>query len=320
MDSRLRLLFLQQIEPVSPTRQPDPSIRLIWDPQMFCQNYSKDGSGHPESCPYCPLGFKDGHLTFEGKKTVSNEFADPDDVVTFLKTNAAPLDYMLEICGGEPLLYPYLDEVLGTSLPEPWLWGMTSNSLHTPMIQKLKKNGALKRCWSWNASWHPHSKQEDRFARNLLLIRSGLAYDVQLRSTIVVTEETIERIDEIVDFLEALPIDGYQFHCSTFGGIQQEEAEAELGRRLQEKVGEDTFKSKISTYISPPRQTRECNYYSKLIAINPDGQVYPCTIFSFKGLDPIGHVKDNFLLSALPQTTRSCSHECVAPCDYVKLV
>lgn len=280
-------------------------MKLVWFPQWFCQNYAADGESFGSNCPYCPYGYQNGRLVFEGQETASNSLADPADVLAFFNANAGCLGRVVEISGGEPLLYPHLDAIL-LALAD-WRWAITSNTLHTKMIRRLNQGRALARCLCWTASYHPLSNQDERFRDNIRELReSGVG---NIRITLVVSTHTIDRIEESLSFIQSMRPDGYQFHLNSHSDLSR-------NPQLRERI--ERVAPNIMQYAGHIPVGRICDRHGKLMALGADGTLYECVTKAYRNLDPICKVDGSVLLAALPRRVAMCRLPCFAVCDHVK--
>ncbi len=284
-------------------------MKLVWMPQWFCQNYDRDGDGHGEKCPYCPYGFRNGRLVFETQETASNKLADHRMVLAFFRRNAGPLGSFLEISGGEPLLYPHLDGMLGEAGLPGWAWAITSNTLHTPMIRRLADSGALARCVAWAASYHPLAGTEEVFASNVQLLRSlGARY---IHSTVTVSKHTVDHVPRAIRFVSSLGLNAFQFHLDSHGDLADNEAFrerlAELAPGVRQLAGD------VPIHI-------RCNRNAVLLALGADGTLYHCVTKAYRNLDPICQIQGELDLAQLPTDVTYCGVPCFAVCDHVKHV
>lgn len=281
-------------------------MKLVWMPQWFCQNYDLDaGNGHGKKCPYCPYGYRHGKLVFEDRETASNSLADPEAAVGFFQTNASAFGRFLEISGGEPLLYPHLDRVLG-SLPD-WSWAITSNTLNDCMIRRLGEVGALTRCVSWAASYHPLAGTDEQFAGNIRLMQElGVAF---IHSTLTVSVHTIDRLRESVDFIVRLRVNAFQFHLDSHGDVSK-------NTLLREHLAREFPQVQQLAGVVPVHIV--CNQHGVLLCLGADGTLYPCVSKAYQNLDPICRIDAGTRIEDLPVKVEYCGTPCFAVCDHPK--
>ena len=285
-------------------------IKLVWFPQWFCQNYTL-GSSYGSKCPYCPYSFDraSNRLIFDGVLSGSNRLAPAESVLRFFRENADVIGRFLEISGGEPLLYPHLDRVLGADgVSHGWQWAITSNTLNTAMIEKVIRSsgGRIDGCISWTASYHPFSGEDEAFARNVRLVRAHCGN--YLNATVVVSERTMGRLKGAHDFLSSLPFNTVQLHLDAHGTADTES----LRQRAADLIGP------VPAYAGAPPQGIVCNKNAALIAVGPDGTLYECVTKAYQNLDPLGTVDSVPRLTDLPERIEYCDVACFACCDRVK--
>jgi hypothetical protein len=284
-------------------------MKLVWFPQWFCQNYSKSGNSFGGGCPYCPYGFRNGRLVFENRETSSNDLGDFADLLAFFHANAECLGGFLEVSGGEPLLYPRLDKVLGDDGLPGWHWAVTTNTLHAAMIERLAACGALARCVCWTASYHPLSHNDEIYTRNIVRLAELGAFNV--RATVVVSVYTIDHIERSLDVLRGLPLAGFQFHVDSHGDLSKN---PQLRERLQ-AIAPDVWQ-----FAGLVPQGRVCDRNGQLMAVGADGTLYECVTKAYQNLDPICKVNGSVLLAELPRRIDYCDVPCFAICDHIKHV
>lgn len=284
-------------------------MKLVWFPQWFCQNYAKDGLSFGAACPYCPYGFRNGRLVFENQETAPNDLAPCEEVLAFFRANADYLGQFLEVSGGEPLLYPQLDRMLGDEGLPGWWWAITTNTLHTKMIRRLAEAGAIARCATWTASYHPHSGNDELYAANIRLLRELGASN--LRATLVVSVHTIDRVEAALDYLRELPLNGFQFHVDSHGDLSKN---PELRQRVA-AIAADVWQ-----FAGHVPQGIVCDRNHQLLAVGADGTLYECVTKAYRNLDPICKVNGSVLLSELPRRVDYCDVPCFAICDHIKHV
>lgn len=287
------------------------NIRLVWFPTWACQNYSKEGVSGSDSCPYCPYGMKNGELLFEDKPVYTNLIEDPEVISGFLAKNAAKLG-VLDISGGEPLLYPHLVEVLSHPGLQDVEWAITSNTLSESAIDKLIASGVLARCQCWTASYHANAGKDDIFRRNIEKLSKHVK---KVKTTIIVAESTIDKLNSTMEFVSSLPITDYSVHADCH---DDESKMLELQRFVDERFPE----SKVATAErkNGKKTPIQCKMFEKLLALGPDGMLYNCVTHTYTNKDPICKVHAEYALEELEaeEGEYSCKDNCFAICDHIK--
>lgn len=282
-------------------------MKLVWFPAWLCQNYTL-GESFGRKCPYCPysLSKQSNRLIYNNVETSSDERAEASDLIAFFSENYTAMEGFIEVSGGEALMRRDLAFILASV---NHAWAMTSNTLLDDAIDSLIHTRALARCTSWSASWHPCSGQEARYARNAtLLAQCG----VNIRATVVVAKQTIDKLKETLDFLKSIPLCGINWHLDAHGDT---EAVPELKRRADEILGEG-----VAYLAGPPPRGKMCNRHEMLMAVGADGTLYQCVTFAYQNKYPICKVKSGVSLRSLPRRVEWCDEECFACCDHIKHV
>lgn len=280
-------------------------MKIVWFPAWVCQNYTF-GESYGEKCPYCPysLNTETNRLIYNNQETSSDDRAEASDLIAFFVENYKEMNGSLEVSGGEALLRRDLPFILAAI---PHKWSMTSNTLASAAIDSIISTGAILRCNSWTASWHPRSGREELYARN---IRALADVGRPARATVVVAKATLEALPKTVEFLNSLPLAGVNWHLDTHGDQSDVQAIKESADRV---LGEG-----VAYLAGPAPRGRLCNRHDKLMAVGPDGTLYECVTFAYQNKHPIGKVNGRMLLKNLPQRIEWCDEECFACCDHIK--
>ncbi len=282
-------------------------MKLVWFPAWLCQNYTF-GESYGKKCPYCPYSLKKetNRLIYNNQETSSDERAEASDLIGFFCANYEAMGGLLEISGGEALMRQDLGFILGAV---PHRWGMTSNTLHTARIESLTRTGAMARCVSWTASWHPCSGQEEVFERNIKMLAS---VGVFARATVVIAKQTVDGLAATIEYLRRLPLSGVNWHLDTHGDVNEV---AWLKAKADSILGDN------AVYLAGPSpRGKMCNRHDNLMAVGADGSLYQCVTFAYQNVDPICKVNKSVLLSKLPKRIEWCDAECFACCDHIKHV
>jgi len=278
---------------------------MVWFPNWTCQNYTM-GRSFGKRCPYCPFSFdqKSNRLIYENEICGSNEYAPLDDLIGFFNSNFNEIGGHLDISGGEVLLRKDVPDILASI---SHTWSITSNTLMTSAIERIISNGSIKRCLAWTASYHPLSNRDDQFEKSIRL----LSLHRPARVTVVIANSTIDLLKDIISYLKSLPITGITWHMDAHGPDEIDH----LVWQAEQVVGE-----KIRCLAGPPLKGVMCRVNENLLAVSPDGQLYPCATFAYTNESPISRVSESVKLSELPREVRWCDHECFACCDHIKHV
>jgi hypothetical protein len=280
-------------------------MKIVWFPAWICQNYTF-GQSYGEKCPYCPysLSIQTGRLIYNDQETSSDERAEANDLIGFFCENYEAMGRHLEISGGEALMRKDLPFILAAI---PHRWAITSNTISTAVIQSIITTGAISRCTSWTASWHPKSGRQEQFADNIRMIADA---GVRPRATVVIAESTLEGLSCTIEYLGSLPLSGVNWHLDAHG---KPEAVAMLKAKADAVLGDN-----VAYLAGPAPRGRLCNRHEKLMAVSPDGTLYQCVTFTYQNKHPLGKVNAKFRLKDLPVRIEWCDDECFACCDHVK--
>lgn len=282
-------------------------IQFCWMPTWSCQNYDKDGGGTNPKCPYCPLGIKNGRLTFGGKSGCKNGNVDPEEMAAFLLRNRDAIGSQLTISGGEPLASPSLVPVLQRIVANGFTWGITSNTmLHRPLARLSAALHGFSSCQAWTASFHPLAgDSRAELASNLHFLRiNGLKY---LYVNLVISQETATLAEQAVAWLTALPIDRVNLLVDMY-----RQSDIDLAVFLAEK-----HPGKVLPVGSGKTITGTlCRTASEWLVTSPTGAIYQCVRKCYEEIDQIGHISNFFIVNN--PTAEWCGLDCSHTCDQVK--
>jgi hypothetical protein len=280
-------------------------MKLVWFPAWLCQNYTL-GESFGKKCPYCPYSLKKetNRLIYNNEETSSDDRAEASDLIGFFCENYEAMGRHLEVSGGEALMRRDISFILAAI---PHRWAMTSNTLLESAVEAIIKTGAVKRCTSWTASWHPCSGQEDKFSANIRrLAKAGRPP----RATVVIANSTIDGLAGTIEFLRSLPLAGINWHLDT----HQNPADIAM---LKAKA--DCILGEGAVYLAGPApKGRLCNRHDRLMALAPDGTLYQCVTFAYQNKYPVAKVGARFRLDSLAKKVEWCGEECFACCDHIK--
>lgn len=274
-------------------------MKLVWFPTWRCNNYADKSR-----CPYCPYNFdhEEGRLTYQGELSGKEGRIPPEVIKDLCRNNFAYLGGKIEISGGEPLAYKGLSEALDSRIR----WAITSNTSIRGGVKELIESGAMKRCFSWTASYHPLSRRVSAFADNIEDIkRQG----VNVAITVVVSEETLPTLERTKRFVDSLPANGVNYHMETHKDVPDS-----LATEAIKILGEVPF------IAGKPKQGTLCHKGSRLCALAPDGSIYECVTHCYTGKKKVGKVKIGTDLEKVLEKGKDewCDDECFACCDWVK--
>jgi MoaA/NifB/PqqE/SkfB family radical SAM enzyme len=248
------------------------------------------------ACSYCPFDFGNesensytwGGYGFDHK--IEKEIK-PDEVLRYLES-AQP--YHLEICGGEPILWPGLRELI-RGIPEGNTWAITSNTLNDI------KNIDFTKCICWSASWH--ETNYDKFIENVKAIK--IKFKDIFINMVFRRETLLENLKMMFCFLSQGITPNIIPEVNP-GVDWQDSAEwkmlsnmKKMGYRLIDDLGIPT-QEKTSGYLCKGGDT----YFN----IGPDGKLYTCYSETMRG-ESFGSIYDSVWI-------KGDVHECHKPCYF----
>lgn len=215
--------------------------------------------------------------------------------------------YHLDFCGGEPLLYEGLTEMIEHFPPEA-TWAMTSNTLKTDVIKRISPIGSV----AWTAS--DHHVNDDVFASNLWILRRK---GFNVRVTIVFTPDNYKRVLDKMKLYRELnvginlhPFFKQGFSWNDHSDIYNEVKKAAFDMNQDNSIN---FVGNIEKEFKGKGEHPACPGGSNYFALSPDGKMYRC-VSSYVVLNrpPIGHIKD----VEPSKLVQPCDGGCVFTCDF----
>lgn len=215
--------------------------------------------------------------------------------------------YHLDFCGGEPLIYDGILEMVD-HFPNGSTWAITSNTLASALIKRISPIG----CVSWTAS--DHFIQEDKFVNNLWVLRRK---GFHVRVTMVFTPENYQTVLDKMNLYRQMNI-GINLHPLFKQGFSWHEHN-DIFNQVREKALElkqdnaVNFVGSIHKEFKGEGKHPACPGGSNFFALSPDGKVYRCVSgYVVLNRPPLGHIRD-FEPFKLAQP---CEGGCVFSCDF----
>jgi len=207
--------------------------------------------------------------------------------------------YLLEMTGGEPLMYKNLDK-LTRHLPHHSRWAITSNTLNRELIKKLPEHN----CLSWTASYQ--FCEDDRFISNLFLLKiKGL----KPRVTVVITPQNHQFAFKKIKWLTDL---GY---CVNIHPVLKKDFSWQEQMDIWDKAKAFADGDRIRfiddiSYRWVEHRYDFCEAGKNYFMLLPDGRVLRCysQILTEKDLGYIWNFAPHSIM--MP-----CNMGCVFPCD-----
>lgn len=289
-------------------------IQLCWMPTWSCQNYSREGDGRNHACPYCPLGLRDGRLTFNGTPGSANGTVDPKVMISFLLRHREIFGDQITISGGEPLTAPALIPVLKGIAQYGFKWGITSNTLlHKPLAKLSAELSGFASCNSWTASFHPASPKINddfvAFADNARFLRlNGCRW---LYCNLVASCATISAIESCIEKLHDLPFDRINLLVDMY---QHTEAGHTVDRAI---AMQEKYPGRIMAVGSGKTiKGVKCATTGRFLVASPTGVIYQCVRKCYQEIDPIGNIEETTI--STNNDGEWCGLDCPHTCDQVK--
>jgi len=215
--------------------------------------------------------------------------------------------YHLDFCGGEPLIYDGLLEMID-HFPRGCTWAMTSNTLASEVIKRISPIGSV----AWTAS--DHFTREDMFINNLwILRRKGFS----VRVTMVFTPENykavldkMKRYQEMKIGINLHPLfkQGFSWydHNNVYDEVKQKAVEMNNNNSIN-------FIGAINKRFKGEGRHPACPGGANFFSLSPDGKVYRCvSSYVVLNKEPIGHIKD----VEPSKLAQPCEGGCVFTCDF----
>ena len=205
--------------------------------------------------------------------------------------------YHLELTGGEPTIYPHLEDLLA-HIPCDSTWAITSNTLNNVRLFEPKN------CISWTASYHYHDR--GKFLDNIQWLKQR---GFPLRCTLVMTPENHDHMMSVIhDFRKAdVQVNVHPVLKPGFSWDKYPELITEM-RALHDGVW-------VNFIDAIPKQWdgdyyEKCDAGGKYFSVMPDGSVIRCySAILWHGV--MGHISDFEPNSQM----RPCNKPCRFPCD-----
>jgi len=252
-------------------------------------------------CPYCAYNPKpqEGYVdVYTGASKIPMSEVSPREWIGFL----APFkETLVEICGGEPLLYDGLSQIIDCLHPTS-KYAMTSNTTQLKTIFKLDPSN----CYSWTASYHPSASEpygDLDFFINVLQEMKRYGYR-NVACTIVYlpwkyTSEYVASIQKRFKG-EGIPLNWQPYVWKDYKWKPEHLAKA---KELLPSYLPDWDDGRLKT----------CGAGDTAFAVNCDGTVYRClSTLTFNG-DPLGNIKTGW--NPIKSATE-CVSSCMWTCDY----
>lgn len=215
--------------------------------------------------------------------------------------------YHLDFCGGEPLIYEGIIELLEHFPPES-TWAITSNTLATPVIKRINPTHNI----AWTAS--DHFTKEDTFINNLWILRKK---GFSLRVTVVFTPDNYNDVLAKMKIYREMKI-GVNLHPMFKQGFSWHE-HADIYNEVKQKAFELNSDNAINFVANIEKEFKgkgshpACPGGSNYFSLSPDGKIYRC-VSSYVVLNrpPLGHIKD----MEPTKLAQPCDGGCVFTCDF----
>ena len=281
-------------------------MKITWFPSWQCNNYGRDGIN--PVCRYCHLGYDHQQqvVTMDGVAGPSGVPIAASLVVDFFLRHRELLGSEFDMSGGEPLMRGDLPGILRLLVDGGYSWGITSNSLLSVQIERLRAVGVLEACNSWTCSVHAYGgEQWEVLAANVRALK-GLVRHIS--ATVVVSVHTLPILANLWRGVQSLPFDAVQFHLDMNYPAPQVLLDA--AREVLPAGARFAMHGYETRGVS-------CRRWSEFLVVAPDGTVFECFRKAFSGLDPVGNI-ENLDISRLSGESAWCDLNCHYGCDQRK--
>lgn len=255
-------------------------------------------------CPYCAYSPKpqQGYVdVYTGQSKIYMDELPPRDWIRFL----SPFENsLIEICGGEPLLYNGLPQII-ESLHSTSKYAMTSNTTQLKTIFKLDPNN----CYCWTASYHPSSPRPysdlDFFIGLLQEMKRYGFRNVACTIVYLPWKYTDEYVTSIQRRFkrEGIPLNWQPY---VWHGYRWKPEKRVMAEKLMSSYSPDW----------DDKRPKICDAGASNFAVNSNGVVFRCLSNLTFGDFPLGAL-GNINLGWTPLTEpEKCRSPCVYTCDY----
>jgi len=202
--------------------------------------------------------------------------------------------------GGEPTMWPYLDELIENLIINDIEIGLVTNGSNLPEKRVKALAGYKGTLWirfSMDGSTQAihksiHRTVKDEFAKICKSIGDVVKYkhkDLVLGVSFIITPDNYWDLEDSVKLYKSLGVDNIRFSwmydTSGTAGLDKAEIDRITGTiaDLKEKYDDDSFsvlgeKGRIDTYSKPNDDFKTCYYQRFEWSVGADGYVYPCCI------------------------------------------
>lgn len=168
--------------------------------------------------------FRCKHCLFTAEQLSDETWLDRNSALSFVSYLASKKVFHLSIAGGEPLLYPYIVEVVETATSQGILVALSTNAslLTDDMAIKLVKAGLRSIQISLDGpteSVNDSIRGTGRFKKTILGLRTALKHGMSVYLAIVILRPNVNHIRQFVDFAVQLGVRGVKVQTLIESGL-----------------------------------------------------------------------------------------------------
>lgn len=293
------------------------------------KNIQIDLEGYcPHSCEFCTyrnVNWQSYGMNFEEpKKRIKEKTGLPKAIAMRLPKEIyeAGVPSIELTGGGEPLVYPYINEFLDELGKYPIeLSIITQGASMGSKIQERIKNLKWIRFSVDAATAETHSKVHrvpasvfDRVIKNIKDLVNRQIPGCKIGISMVVTKNNFMEMEQAASFFKDLGVHNirYTFVYNPEGDGAMSPEQLKTAENSLDKArlyGDSDFKvfgtmRRLEHYSQPNSDFHFCGYQFFTLAIGFDGEIYPCCIMKYHEESTLGNLKDKSLLDIIVSEER----------------
>ena len=219
--------------------------------------------------------------------------------------------FILDVTGGEPLLYGNLVEMLALAKKMRFITSVTTNGMLYPKYAEQLAGKVDALLFSIDST-DRHEHDRIRATKSFHLVLEALAVARKLRQTLyishVVTNESIDHVEEMIRFANDQGAILYLNPCFSFFGNEGLDPEKARGLfKYFGKAGVIVDRAQLELIVGGGNHTRDpvCRAASSTIVISPENQLWlPCYHFKQEGIPIDGKLYELYKYSDVVRAAR----------------